>query len=100
MIPDDTVAFTFRLCDELPPDWGFLSIEQEGVTHLIVAVASDFGGAEGWLLWLSKKLPGGQILRGGVHFTEADTEAAVEGRVWLVLGELRSLERGLAARYN
>ncbi|HEY6547626.1 MAG TPA: hypothetical protein VI589_06960 [Vicinamibacteria bacterium] len=101
MTPEGALEFVREFKKTLPDGWGFLLVDDgsAGGSMLVVTETSPpLPG--GWFVWISKRLLGGEVLRGGVLFTEKDEPQDVEARAWAVLGLLQQRERIEAARWN
>lgn len=100
MLPGEAVAFAQRFMEDLPEGWGFLCFEDDYGQVSLSITENEPPLPSGWMIWLSKRMLGGGILKGGVIFSEKDEPKDVEARAWIVLGLLRGRETRVAARWN
>lgn len=101
MTPQEALRFAESFALELPDGWGFLAEAQDfdGAAALVLTETPP-ALPVGWILWLSKRITGGRILKAGVFFSEDDTPQDVEAKAWAILGRLQITERQDAARWN
>jgi hypothetical protein len=100
LTPEEAIEFAKRFRVDLPGDWGFLCFEDDdGQNHLILT-ETEPPAPTGWMMWLGKRLAGGEVLRGAVFFRSTDEPRDVEARAWVVLGLLLGREGIAAARWN
>lgn len=100
MTPEDALRFAVGFVKGLPDGWGFLAEAHHDGMDALILTETGPPFRPGWMLWISKELSGGRILKGGVLFGEEDTAWDVEVRAWSVLGALRVRERQDAAMWN
>ena len=77
-------------------------VEDDGKNYLVIEPTELYPvlPPDGWVIWLSKALADGKILKGAVVFGDGDSPRDVEARAWMVLSHLRAHELRQASRWN